>query len=122
MRGGRWAQDWSGDAPSCGLRERRGGICIPFTLEMDKIVLTTAKRGGSDLCCGLPIAIWKWRFVFSPFLKKNRTIHGMTFFPPIKFSQTESGFWGLIFSFLIFFSAFLFVLKRGQQLSKKRGN
>lgn len=75
---------------------------------MDKIVLTTAKRRGSDLCseaadCDLEVAIC----IFSLFKEKTGgCVDGH--FSPIKFLQTKSAFFGVGF----FFPFFLFVLKR----------
>lgn len=75
---------------------------------MDKIVLTTAKRGGSDLCsragdCNLEVATYTF-FLF----KEKRDGPWLEIFCSIKFSQIEGGFgffillWGLLVVFFLF--------------------
>lgn len=57
------------------MGQTREGICIPFTLEMDKTVVTTARRGGLDLCSGAGDCKFGGADLrFLPFLKKSGTV------------------------------------------------
>lgn len=67
---------------------------------MDKIVLTTAKRGGSDLCsgagdCNLEVATLSF-FLF----KEKGDGPWLENFCSIKFSQIEDGWFLILFCFV----------------------